>query len=279
MKPPYRFPIYTSLLIVFLSVFWFADRTQSNFLGALFAPPAAVFDEPTETIPAVNTATPAFLTSQEQDEALPVTAATAVPFERLPLESLMAPEVAEPVQPTPTETPKAGEHSEGLHDFIAQVSNGQNQELRGVFVEDVLALEVVQQPEGDGMFVSDTPGTVTQFQSAARNGVTGLLAHNYLSGDLFFSLDLDQVVNLVFGDGSIVQYVITDIQSYEKLPGSIQDSYYRNLDTGEDWSTPDLFNLVYTGGDRITFQTCIKKGSDWTWGRIFIIATPITWKF
>jgi hypothetical protein len=167
-------------------------------------------------------------------------------------------------------------HSEGLHEFILAREGDTSQVLLGVYVEEVLALEVVQQPEGDNLYVDNAWGTATQFRSAADHGATGLLAHNYLSGDLFFRLDLGQEVSLIFGGGRMEEYVITDIQSYKKLPGDLRSSYYTNLDTGETVSTPDLFGRMYTGGDKVTFQTCIERGGDWSWGRIFITAERIS---
>jgi hypothetical protein len=166
-------------------------------------------------------------------------------------------------------------HSTGLHELIGQVVNGQSRELRGVYVEDVLALTVVQQPREDFSYVDDLPGTVTQFQSAAGWGVTGLLAHNFLSGELFFNLEVDQEVDLIYGDGIVSRYLITEIQSFQKLAGDLSNSYYINLVSGEKLSTPQLFKRMYTGGDKVTFQTCIKKGSDSSWGRIFIIGVPL----
>jgi hypothetical protein len=35
----------------------------------------------------------------------------------------------------------------------------------------------------------------------SKYGVTGLLAHNYLSGRHFFGLEIGDIVQLVYGDG------------------------------------------------------------------------------
>lgn len=79
--------------------------------------------------------------------------------------------------------------------------------VRGVYVPEVLALLVQQQPAGDPGFVSSMEGIVTQFEYAAQSGVTGLIAHNYLSGELFFNLEIGQEVFIVYGDGSVLQYI------------------------------------------------------------------------
>jgi hypothetical protein len=73
--------------------------------------------------------------------------------------------------------------------FITEVSDGQPEEVRGVHVPGVLELPVIQQPSSDGVFVSPDLDVATQFRSAASHGVTGLLAHNYLSGRLFYNFN------------------------------------------------------------------------------------------
>jgi hypothetical protein len=124
--------------------------------------------------------------------------------------------------------------------------------------------------------IHSCPGIgVTQFQNAARNGVTGILAHNYLSGELFFQLELGQQVQLIYGNGKVARYTVSDIQRFQKLQPSNPKSQYIDLSTGKEMSTDQVFNRVYSGKNHVTFQTCIKKGDDWSWGLIFVIATPI----
>jgi phage tail protein X len=38
----------------------------------------------------------------------------------------------------------------------------------------------------------------------------------------------------------------------------------------------DLFNHVYATGDRLVLQTCIANHGQASWGRLFIIAQPVT---
>jgi hypothetical protein len=208
-------------------------------------------------------------------EQLPITAAGVAPMPDPALGRSLGQMFPEPISPALADPEPAPAHSQELLDFIGQVANGISQELRGVYVEGVLTLPVVQQPEGNPMFVSEEIDTITQFQSAARSGVAGLLAHNYLSGDLFFSLELGQQVSLIYGDGRVNNFLITDIQSYQKLQRNSTNSNYLNVDSGEELTTRDLFQRMYTGSERVTFQTCIKKSGDWSWGRIFITATPL----
>jgi hypothetical protein len=255
MKSSYRFSTFTLLFFIFSSIFGFFDTNQSKSYNAFLYPRES---------------------QQGPAAVLPVTAApTVIQKDGIPQDITLLSRIFKQSLNAPARAASIYPHSENLHGFIELVGNNGLQELTGVFVEDVMALPVVQQPEGDSLYVSRLLGNVTQFQSAARNGVTGLLAHNYLSGDLFFDLELDQEVHLVYGDGSVSRYMVEDIQRYEKLEGDLQNSYYVNLDTGEMVSTPDLFGRMYTGSEKVTFQTCIKKGTDWSWGRIFITATPL----
>ncbi len=160
-------------------------------------------------------------------------------------------------------------------DFITTVSNGDASVIRGVFVPNVLALRVQQQPDNNDSYVSSVLGVATQFRLAAQSGVTGLLAHNYISGDLFFDLDIDQEVNVVYGDGSVQRYIISEIYEYQALQPNSTFSDFIDLETNQKLSSTQLFNQVYTGENHVTFQTCIAKDGNLTWGRLFVIATPI----
>lgn len=160
-------------------------------------------------------------------------------------------------------------------DFITTVSNGDASVIRGVFVPNVLALRVQQQPDNNDGYVSSVLGVATQFRLAAQSGVTGLLAHNYISGDLFFDLEIDQEVNIVYGDGSVQRYIISEIYEYQALQPNSTFSDFIDLETNQKLSSTQLFNQVYTGENHVTFQTCIAKDGNLTWGRLFVIATPI----
>jgi uncharacterized protein YbjT (DUF2867 family) len=162
-----------------------------------------------------------------------------------------------------------------LAEFIAEVSDGQADVIRGVYVPEVLALPVEQQPGGDPAFVSPEAGVVTQFGMASGFGVTGLLAHNYLAGARFFDLAHGQPVSVIFGDGATQTYVVNDVQRYRALQPDSPYSNFINLDTGEPLSATDLFLRVYVGVDHVTFQTCIELDGNASGGRLFVIATSI----
>ena len=159
-------------------------------------------------------------------------------------------------------------------DFSQIVQDGQAGVLRGVYVSKVLALPVVQQPAGNPGFVSNYDGQMTQFGMAAQFGTIGLLAHNHLAGKSFSQLSIGQEVRLIFGDGKIESFVITEILQYQALQPTNPRGTFRNLATDETLTANQLFERVYTGDRHITFQTCIEAGGDLSWGRLFIVAVP-----
>ena len=159
--------------------------------------------------------------------------------------------------------------------FIASVADGQAGVVRGVYVPGVLALPVRQQPADNPTYVSPEAGTATQFASAAALGVTGLLAHNYLAGAEFFKLAAGQDVQIVYGDGAVKLYRVTAIYRYQALDPYSPYSNFVDLSTGETKSVGEVFTQVYTGGDHVTFQTCIANNGNPSWGRLFVIATPV----
>src|SRR5262245_22631141 len=82
-------------------------------------------------------------------------------------------------------------------DFAKSVENGQHDVLRGVYVENVLALPIVQQPAGWDGYVSNNDGEATQFNVVSKYGNVGLLAHNHLAGRLFSNLAIGQQADLI----------------------------------------------------------------------------------
>ena len=160
-------------------------------------------------------------------------------------------------------------------DFSKSVQNGDGKALGGVYVDDVLALPVVQQPSGNPAFVSNNDGEITQFGMASQYGNIGLLAHNHLSGKSFSELLVGQQVRLVYGDGKIETFVITEILRYQALQPTSPYSSFRNLDNTEETLTAEqMFKQVYLGDRHVTFQTCIEAYGNQSWGRMFIIAVP-----
>ena len=75
-----------------------------------------------------------------------------------------------------------------------------------LYVSELMAVPVVQQPSGQAGYVSTAAETLTQFAAASKYGTTGLLAHNYLAGTYFSNLSHGSVITLVYGDGSTQYY-------------------------------------------------------------------------
>jgi hypothetical protein len=153
------------------------------------------------------------------------------------------------------------------------VVNGEADTLRGVYVPDVLALPVEQQPKNDSNYIHMEPDLATQYHPAARFGVAGILAHNTLAGQLFFDIKIGDVVTLVYGDGSTQRYQVTQISQFQ---ARLAHHDYVDLEDGEIVSGAELFEEMYTGTDHVTFQTCIFAEGNASWGRLFVVATPIS---
>ncbi len=164
-----------------------------------------------------------------------------------------------------------------LSDFVRfseSVQDGEADVLRGVYVPDVLALPVVQQPADQPFYVSGREGEVTQFSMVSRYGNIGLLAHNTLSGRFFSKLAVGQEVRLVYGAGRIEYFIVEDILHFQALQPESVTSSFRNLDRDEILSAGEMFNRAYVGERRLVFQTCIGAYGNSSWGRLFIVAVP-----
>jgi ketosteroid isomerase-like protein len=162
-------------------------------------------------------------------------------------------------------------------DFSKSVQNSDGKALRGVYVDDVLALPIIQQPSGNPAYVSNSDGEITQFGMASQYGNVGLLAHNNLAGKSFSGLAAGQQVRLVYGDGKTETFVITEILRYQALQPASPYSSFRNLDKNKETLTAEqMFKRAYLGNRHVTFQTCIEAYGNPSWGRLFVIAVPKT---
>ncbi len=162
--------------------------------------------------------------------------------------------------------------TEALSQFVSSVINGSPKVVSGIFVSDLLAYPVIQQPSGSAAFVSTQEDVVTQFALAAQYGTVGILAHNYLAGLSFFNLSSGQDVYVVYGDGTTAHYVITAIRRYQALQPYSAYSEFVDLDSNTHYSSTDVFYEVYGSTDRLVLQTCIAAEGVDSWGRLFVIA-------
>jgi len=159
-------------------------------------------------------------------------------------------------------------------DFSKTVQNGQSDVLRGVYVPNVLALPIVQQPSGNAGYVSNNDGEATQFRMASQFGNVGLLAHNHLAGKSFSGLTVGEEIRLVYGDGRVEYFVVKEVLKYQALQPNSPYSSFKNLDKDETLTAEQMFKRVYFGDRHVTFQTCINAEGNLSWGRLFVIAIP-----
>lgn len=161
-------------------------------------------------------------------------------------------------------------------DFVQSVTDGKPQMVMGVYVPDVLALKIVQQPEDNPGFVLAEDGTATQFRAAAANGIIGLLAHNTLAGAIFSDLTYGQEVRIIHGNGHVAYYVIRSIARFKADEPESTTSTFWDLQTNIQYTAAQVFNRFYQGSDRVTFQTCILGNGNPSWGRLFVTAVRVS---
>ena len=159
-------------------------------------------------------------------------------------------------------------------DFSKIVQNGQSDVLRGVYVNNVMALPIVQQPAGKAGYVSSNAGEATQFRMASQFGNLGLLAHNHLAGKDFSNLAVGQEVIMVYGDGSVEHFIVAEVLQYQAMQPYSPYSEFRSLSDDTKLTAEQMFKKVYFGDRHITFQTCIEAEGNLSWGRLFVIAIP-----
>jgi hypothetical protein len=161
-----------------------------------------------------------------------------------------------------------------LEDFTQRIKNGEANQLVGVYVKDVLAARIIQQPAGSPEFVSPRGSIVTQFSNARQFSSTGLLAHNYLAGATFHSLHKGQLVQLIYGDGHLAEFVVNDALQYQAVNPKSPTSDFIDLSNGERLTAAKLFQIAYNHPGSVIFQTCINAEGNKSWGRLFVIAIP-----
>lgn len=163
-----------------------------------------------------------------------------------------------------------------LSSFIDNINNGDANTVSGVYVHNKIAFQIIQQPLGSPAFVSNENHLVTQFSIASEVGNIGLLAHNYLAGADFSELEKGDVIILIYGDGRTQSFIVEETLQYRATDPLSPYSHFENLNGEEFLSAEQLFNKVYRGEFHVTLQTCIEKDGNLSWGRLFIIAKPIS---
>ena len=161
-----------------------------------------------------------------------------------------------------------------LAEFVDQVASGDTNIPRGLYVDGLMALPIVQQPDGDSAYIDLGDQTATQFQLASPYGNVGLLAHNYLAGKLFFDLNKGQELVLVYGDGHTQSFRVSEIDDYQRLDPTDLNSDFVELATQQKVSAAQVFTRFYEIPGDLTLQTCIAHDGQSSWGVRFIVASP-----
>ncbi len=160
--------------------------------------------------------------------------------------------------------------------FVQSVVNGEPDQRVGVFVENLFSFPIIQQPANQPAYITSSAGEVTEFRIVRQQtGNEGLIAHNYLAGNQFFSLKPGDIAEIVLGDGSVIEFEIVAVEDYQALTPNSPTSDFLDLATGAKLSASDLFYRVYGGNLTLTFQTCINRNNLSTWGRTFIIGEEL----
>ncbi len=163
-----------------------------------------------------------------------------------------------------------------LEAFIPQVIDGQAGSVRGLYIPGLIALRIVQQPDGQYDFISYEEDTATQFQSPSLFGVIGLLAHNFLSGRSFFQIVPGELLTIVYGDGQTEAFQVAEIHDYQRLAELDLHSDFQDLANNQTLSADQVFQYYYQGQRHLTLQTCLEKDGNWNWGIRMITALPVT---
>ncbi|MEW6093550.1 MAG: hypothetical protein AB1531_06250 [Chloroflexota bacterium] len=161
-----------------------------------------------------------------------------------------------------------------LSTFIGQVRNSQANLVTGLYITDLFAYPVVQQPSGQPAYVSKTDDTITQFGLATAYGSLGFLAHNTLAGAQFSSIKVGQLIAVVYGDGHYTLYEVSQVRRFQATRPASPYSSFVDLSTNATLTASDLFYQTYGVKNTLVLQTCITSNGLDTWGRLFIIATP-----
>lgn len=92
-----------------------------------------------------------------------------------------------------------------------------------------------------------------------------LTAHNFADGQYFSELEPGNMIR--YYDGAWKDYRVTEVLQMQAVP---PDSPRPLLDGHSvEW----VYNNIYSKD--LVLQTCVKKGNNWTWGRLFVIAEEV----
>lgn len=187
-----------------------------------------------------------------------------------------------PSIPTLLEVPQTGGKTSDIQEnnflsdlraFQKQIDSGKT--FAGLFAPNEFAYPVVLQPQNAPAYVSSRPDELTYFALAEKYGSVGLLAHNTLAGKDFYSLNVGDEVGY-YQNGIWQWYRVEKILQFQALTPESPTSDFRDLEHPERvLSASRLFQEIYAQPGKLILQTCLTRGQNNSWGRVFIVATPI----
>lgn len=190
-----------------------------------------------------------------------------------------------PLLPITGSTNTEGELGPGtaLSSLPALGRNGNSNSIRQiskVIVQGRFNYDVIDQPVNNPGFVSSAENTLTRFRLADRYGSIGILAHNHLAGASFLDLELGDRIDVVFENdpqGQLIQsYWVFSVRKFQALSPTSPYSEFIDLKNGQQYSASQLFLEIYDRDDLLILQTCLEKDGVDSWGRIFVIAYPLS---
>ena len=160
-----------------------------------------------------------------------------------------------------------------ISEFAFEISsNPSSASLSGIYVENILADRIVQQPIGNPGYVSNEEDTVTQFSMATHFGTIGILAHNTAAGAAFFELELDDVIYLVQSSGKLQSFIVKEIQEYQAIwPNNTYSDFFDLRDPSSLISAQTLF-LIHTAGAEFSFFKPVSKTAGIRAGEGFLLS-------
>jgi hypothetical protein len=134
----------------------------------------------------------------------------------------------------------------------------------------------VANQSGKDSWVSPVPNELTHFISAQNKfGTPAFLAHNTGAGKYLYNLKVGDPIlfrDEVAGQGAGSIRRVKEIRRYQTLEPKNVLSPLIDLATGKSHKAEDITDEIYRDNKRMVFQTCIPKGGNQSWGRMFVIA-------
>lgn len=167
--------------------------------------------------------------------------------------------------------------------FSSRLAGRSSRQITQVTVPDLFSFQVVEQPANNPAYVSSAADTLTHFRTAEKYGTIGILAHNHLAGAQFFDLILGDRIDLVMaeedGGQAVRSFWVFSIREFQAASPNSPYSEFIDLKTDQRYSASQLFLEIYGNDGLLVLQTCLSRDGVDSWGRIFVIASPVPASF